>query len=525
MRVCTKCGRTWDMEIVACRDCKSPLTTMIDVESTEAPLAPSRGDDLQPDTLVGDYKIDREIGRGGMGTVYGARHPVIGKRAAIKVLDAKLCADHEAVDRFVREAQAVNQIGHANIVDIFAIGVLDDGRSYLVMEWLQGETLMERLARAPMSTQETIAILIALTRALEAAHAAGVIHRDLKPENVFLVPEDETFRVKLLDFGIAKLSTTQPSANRTATGMTVGTPLYMSPEQAKGTAIDGRTDVYSLGILAYAMVCGCTPFETEDSAVEILHAHIRKPPRPPRELSPDLPLSLESLILHMLAKLPEERPDPAEVRQRLKTIRPDGGEFESFTSETPTPLPRARTAEPVGLAVTELSPVTTRLSNNWVVAALGIVALGIVTLALVLSHKGTPSAQDDHPAVAQTPAAAPLPAAAPPPTSPPPTPPTPEIPTVPPVGDLELFVQPATAAVSIDGKSIAVHRGPTHIELSPGEHGVTVSAAGYFAEQQRFQVTASETTPVKIKLRPKPRATKQDTDAVVNPFDRRGTKR
>jgi serine/threonine-protein kinase len=297
---------------------------------------------VAPGTVVGGYVIDRPIGEGGMGIVYGAVHPVIGKRAAIKVLNTRFCADHEALRRFVHEAQAVNTIGHANIVDIFSIGDLGDGRSYLVMEWLQGETLMDRLAREPLPIADVVAILVALTRALEAAHNAGVVHRDLKPENVFLVREDEGFRTKLLDFGIAKLETRRTHPRKTATGMTVGTPLFMSPEQAKGSEIDGKSDVYSLGVLAYAMVCRRTPFEHEPSSVEVLHAHISQPPRPPRELVSDVPAELDALILHMLAKAPGERPTMAEIRRRLRSL--DHGGFETFTAETRAPL--AKVPEP-----------------------------------------------------------------------------------------------------------------------------------------------------------------------------------
>ncbi|HLL25877.1 MAG TPA: protein kinase, partial [Kofleriaceae bacterium] len=142
-------------------------------------LAVDPSEELAPGTRVGEYLIEKRIGVGGMGIVYGAVHPVIGKRAALKVLNARYCSDQESVQRFVREAQAVNKVGHANIVDIFSIGTLPDGRSYLVMEWLRGETLMDHLERAVLPLVQTLDILIALTRALEAAHNAGVIHRDL----------------------------------------------------------------------------------------------------------------------------------------------------------------------------------------------------------------------------------------------------------------------------------------------------------------------------------------------------------
>jgi len=340
MKLCPTCGQRWDTVGTHCPHDGTPLVvseaknmgeakdmgdrSLSSTWSAQQPalaeprVAPT--DELKPGTCVGEYVIERRIGAGGMGVVYGARHPVIGKRAAIKILNAKQSADEEAMSRFVLEAQAVNKIGHANIVDIFSFGTLDDGRSYFAMEWLQGETLGQRLARGSLSRRETIDILSALCRALEAAHAAGVIHRDLKPDNVFLTVADEGWRVKLLDFGIAKLSTETASISRTATGVAMGTPLYMAPEQARGEPVDGRTDVYALGLVAYTVVCGEALFQDETSAVEILAAHICKPPPSPRVRAPDLPVAFEKLILDMIAKDPALRPPLVEVRQRLAAI-------------------------------------------------------------------------------------------------------------------------------------------------------------------------------------------------------------
>ncbi|MDQ3335517.1 MAG: protein kinase [Myxococcota bacterium] len=496
MRVCTQCGRTTDAT-GDCPSCHGSLITMTRLEvDGNAALAAQPEEELIAGTKVGDYEIEKLIGSGGMGNVYGAVHPLIGKRAAIKVLNARFCADHEAVRRFVREAQAVNKIGHANIVDIFSMGDLPDNRAYLVMEWLHGETLMDRLERAPLPVEHTVAILISLTRALEAAHAAGVVHRDLKPENVFLVPEDESFRVKLLDFGIAKLETRRAPTRKTATGMTVGTPLYMSPEQAKGIAIDGKSDVYSLGVLAYAMVCRTTPFEDEASPVEVLHAHISKTPKPPHKHVKDVPPALDNLILQMLEKLPEDRPAMPEIRRRLKAL--DGGGFETFTGETRWPItPMSGT------------PKLPAKRARWPIAV-GIAAVVIGSGVFMIVRAKT--AEEAKPVVVA------------PKVEPPPAPPA-----APAKGTLELVVEPSTATVLVDGEPVVLAKGRAKLELPVGDHAIATNATGYRATEQSVAVTSETVTPVAIKLakqqrnggaRPRPRPTK-DVDAVVDPFNKK----
>jgi serine/threonine protein kinase len=501
MRVCTKCGRTTEAT-GDCPACGSVLITMdrLEVDGMAA-LAADPEEELVAGTRVGEYEIEKLIGRGGMGNVYGAVHPLIGKRAAVKVLNARFCADHEAVRRFVREAQAVNKVGHANIVDIFSIGDLADGRAYLVMEWLQGETLMDRLERSPLPVEHTVAIMIALTRALEAAHAAGVIHRDLKPENVFLVPEDETFRVKLLDFGIAKLETRRAPTRKTATGMTVGTPLYMSPEQAKGIAIDGKSDVYSLGVLAYAMVCRTTPFEGEASPVEVLHAHISKPPKPPHKHVKDIPPALDNLILQMLEKAPEDRPGVAEVRRRLKAL--DGGGFETFTGETRSPLtPMSGTIK-----------LPSRRSR-WPLA-IGVATLVIGSAVFLIMHEANSEAPAEA-AVVVAPKVEPTPPPQPPPA--------------PAKGTLELVVEPASATVTVDGEPVTLAKGRAKLELPEGDHAIVTYATGYRAVEQSVAVTSSAVSPVMIKLAKqrggtRPKVRPKDVDAVVDPFNKKKKKK
>ena len=194
---------------------------------------------------VGGYIVEGELGRGGMGVVYAATHPMIGKRVAIKVIKPSLSNNPATVERFVQEARSVNQIGHPNIVDIFAFGALPDGRSYLIMDLLVGESLRKRVKRGAIPVEDAIRILDEIAGALAAAHDKGFIHRDLKPDNVFLNEQGGRSDVKLLDFGLAKLTANALSSRafRTATGAMLGTPDYMSPEQLKGSGVDHRTDI------------------------------------------------------------------------------------------------------------------------------------------------------------------------------------------------------------------------------------------------------------------------------------------
>jgi len=277
--------------------------------------------DLLSGTVLGDWRVEHKIGEGGMGTVYAAVHRIIGKRAAIKVVRAELCASALTGDRFVQEARVVNQIGHPNIVDIFHIGTLDDGRPYLVMELLLGRTLAGRMMAGRMPAPEIVDILLQVCGALGAAHSRGVVHRDLKPDNIFLAEVQGRTGVKLLDWGIAKLlDTSTMAATLTTTGVIVGTPQYVSPEQARGKNIDHRTDIYSLGAIAYELFLEGPPFSAE-SVADLVAMHLREPPLPPSVVWPDIPMELERLLLAMLAKDPAIRPSLHDIATTLLRVR------------------------------------------------------------------------------------------------------------------------------------------------------------------------------------------------------------
>ena len=238
--------------------------------------------EIEAGDVIGEYHVIGRIGEGGMGTVFAGIHPVIGKKVAIKVLNAALSHDQEIVDRFAQEARAVNQIAHRNIVDIFAFGQLPTGRHYCVMEFLEGRSLRARLSRPPALTHpEVFTLLGDVLDALAAAHAEGIVHRDLKPDNVFLV-EDKSggFRTKLLDFGVAKLLRRPSEIGRTRTGAPLGTPFYMSPEQCRNRAIDVRTDIYAIGVIMFEVFTGQLPFPGPEY-IDTVNGHLsRQPPRP-----------------------------------------------------------------------------------------------------------------------------------------------------------------------------------------------------------------------------------------------------
>jgi eukaryotic-like serine/threonine-protein kinase len=256
---------------------------------------------------IGNYSIVKKIGGGGMGAVYLAEHTLLGRSAAIKVLLRELSHDQELVTRFFNEARAATSIKHPGIVEIYDFGYHTDGSAYIVMELLEGESLATRLRRSgPLPEGRASGLCRLIAGALGAAHAKGIVHRDLKPDNVFIVPDPDVAngeRTKILDFGIAKLSTEVQGASKTRTGAVMGTPTYMSPEQCKGSGkVDLRADIYALGCILYEMVCGRAPFVAE-GAGEVLAQHIYAPVPAPSSIAAVTP-ALEQAILRALAKEP-----------------------------------------------------------------------------------------------------------------------------------------------------------------------------------------------------------------------------
>ncbi len=269
---------------------------------------------LSQGTKVGDYVIDTILGEGGFGKVYSATHPLIGKRAAIKVLNKDLSSDPEMVSRFVTEARAVNTIRHQNIVDIFNIGVLPDGRHYFVMQLLDGTSLEEELCeRVRLHPTELLRIIEGIASALDAAHAHGIVHRDIKPDNIFLHREPNgTMTPKLVDFGVAKLTgaAQSMSQHQTATGTPIGTPRYMSPEQCFAKGVDHRTDIYALGVVCFEALTGYAPFDA-DSLLALMNMHTSAPRPRASDVCPAIGTVFDAPLAKMLAIDPAERPNRA----------------------------------------------------------------------------------------------------------------------------------------------------------------------------------------------------------------------
>lgn len=443
---------------------------------------PEPPDRLLPSGLVlGErYRIEDVIGQGGMGTVYRAQHLTLGKTFAVKVLKTVHSARPDFVARFQREAVAASQIHHPGIVDVFDFGRSAEGSFYCVMEYLPGETLAERLSRSSaLPVGEAVRIGRDMAQALAAAHAQGIFHRDIKPENVLLVPQaGAPAAVKLVDFGIARLAETARDGRETGEGLILGTPQYMSPEQASGLSQDARADIYSLGVLLWELSVGAPPFRGA-SATHVLAAHLLEPaPRLPRS-GPHgpLPRRLGRLLARMMAKRPEDRPD------RMEAI---AAELEEVLA------PRTSRA---GWAAAALALLA-------VVSAAGALSLWVArhrqrpVAASVAVHAIPPASEPPKPLAAAPPTAVALPAAAEP---------SPE----PPARTLSITVQssPSGAAVVLDGRVRGVT--PLRLPLRQGTQArLELRLPGYFTETRVLRPEAR--LALNIQLQPLPPPALQD---------------
>jgi tRNA A-37 threonylcarbamoyl transferase component Bud32 len=494
MAVCSRCRKDWPDQYWVCPEDGTVLTAARTAtgEILTPPIGIPREEDLRAGTMIGEYRVEGKLGEGGMATVFAATHPLIGKKVAIKVISRRLCADQHAVERFINEARTVNQIGHPNLVDVFAFGVLPDGRAYFVMEWLQGETLAERLQKGRMPVPRALDVLLQIVDALEAAHEKGVVHRDLKPQNIFVDERGDKTRVKLLDFGIAKLADSDASVPKTRSGVAMGTAGYMSPEQARGKNVDHRTDTYALGCVAYEMLLGQLPF-VADTAIDILAMHLASAVPAPRSKWPTMPLGLEKILMQMLSKEPDGRPSLMQVRALFDAAQ---------RSITPT----------MGVAVGP-RPVVVRPWTSWLA---GLAAAAIVIAAglygYLTARRGEVQAQPAVPAVAA-------------PAAPKPVAPTVAAPARP--SSTLLVHAPAGSHVGVDGQEYVAGAAPLRIDVAGGEHQVVVAAPHKLVWSGKVRVAvgaSADVRPTLLRTRPQragesagEAAAKADTKADTKP--------
>jgi len=360
---------------------------------------------------VGRYRITRELGRGGMGVVYEAVHETIGYRAALKVLGilANDPKHNTYVSRFLDEARAVNRINHPGVVRVFDFGELPDGNVYIMMEFLEGQTVAERLrdiqlqARRPLTVSGVLNLLAQLASAMAQAHDKNILHRDLKPENAVLVRDDDVDgdeRIKLLDFGLARFL--DSNERRTTAGVALGTPMYMSPEQCMGETLDGKSDVYSAGVIFYELITGRPPFQADEIS-KLMLKHINDPVPPIKELAPLLPDSVADLIHSMLKKAPGERPTMQQIGSRIDELLKKGGlpEAEMLPASAPkgggATGPEAATRMTPALKQPKTEMVARAGGRPWnrrsMLSTAGLIAAGLLTgggmalIGLAARHK------------------------------------------------------------------------------------------------------------------------------------------
>ena len=375
------------------------------------------GSDLVGAMLAGRYRVTRQLGHGGMGAVYEAVHERLGKRVAIKVLlDAG--ANGAAMARFEQEARLASAIGNEHIIDIVDIDRTDDGRTYIVMELLEGQSLAQLLAATPGMAERRIADLGAqAARALAAAHAKGIVHRDIKPENLFVIERDGRDFLKIVDFGISKLVGDHAGdANLTRTGTVIGTAAYMSPEQARGDELDARVDVYSLGVVLYQAATGTLPF-AGDNVLKVLNLIVSTEATPPRVRRSELSAAFERIVMTAMAPRREDRFATAgalaEALERLATGIEATAAPATATPTIATPpataptvaarpaimptTPSVATPEAVATAPTVAAPAVTTAPATifsgshrarWLVVGAALLAGAIVAGIVVVAHRG-----------------------------------------------------------------------------------------------------------------------------------------
>lgn len=395
---------------------------------------------------LGRYEILQEIGRGSMGVVYKAHDPNLDLVVALKVLREDRLADEAVARRFLAEAKALGRLEHPNTVRVYNVD-REGGTVYIAMEFVEGESLSARMKRGRLAPGEIAQLGAAVAEALDDAHAKGIVHRDVKPGNLLLRPDG---RVKITDFGIAHIEDLSQE-DGTQAGEILGTPGYMSPEQVAGRPVDGRSDLFSLGIILYELATGAKPFAA-DTMAAVFYAIAHKDPEPPAVANPALPKALEQVILKCLAKRPEDRFATAGALAAALTACVAGPEL----------------AEAVG----QTAPIRRRVPLP-LAAAGGLLA--VLAAAGGVYYARTPAPDADR--AAATSAAAPTR-----------------------TGALTIESSPAGAQLFVDGSFRG--KAPTALTLAAGKHEIRVTLSGYYDWEAQVDVREATETPLSVELAP-----------------------
>ena len=479
-----------------------------------------------PLTKVGRYQIQEELGRGAMGVVYRGFDPTIGRQVAIKTISLD-AGDPELVKRFRREAQAAGILSHPNIVTIYDAGE-DQGLFYIAMELVEGETLQRVIGRSPVPVERAIPIVEQVGAALDHAHSRQIIHRDIKPANIMITGS----HVKVMDFGVAKIT----NMGMTRSGQALGTPSYMSPELVKGAALDGRSDIFSLGVVLYEMFAWTKPFAGENITT-VIYQIVGEQPQAPTELNPSLHPGLDRVVLKALAKDPAERyQNCAELVADLKG-HAEGAPRQSAGAKAAVLAPAAAAGVPAVERTTlrrhgtqpgaapQVSGATGRRQRKALLAAGAAVMLLLATIGIWQMRRTTPPASSEpvkevaapatpspaaasaeEPTAARPESAAPELQSAPPPatrrspgeastTTPPPAPPAARG-----TGRVVILTRPKGAKVRVNGEATA-YRSPVEIGLPTGRHRITVERSGYARETRNVVVRKDRTARIAVRLK------------------------
>jgi len=503
----------------------SPLPCLI-LEQVEG-AAPTR--ELAAGTMLDDkYRIERLLAVGGMGAVYVGTHIKLRKRVAIKVLNPELSTP-PMVERFHREAITASQIGHEGIAQVTDIGTSLQGEPFLVMEFLEGEPLAARLrATGPLPVEVACELACAILSPLAAAHGAGIVHRDLKPDNVFLVRQSRGEMVKLLDFGISRAAGLENEFRLTTTGLVLGTPYYMSPEQARGDSyLTSACDLYAVGVILYEMLIGSVPIHG-DNYNQLMYRVMSGEFVRPRQHRPDLPPALEDLILQTMALDPRARPaSAAELEQQLLAFcRPTFREhtierisaatvprsnassmvsMELATDRTLLVAPPGSTPAPMPAFTPAPSKSKTPSTSKapWILLALGLVA-GLVTTVIVMLNRTDGPAKPTEPIAVIEPTVETPPA--PPPVAVKPTDTTATTAVAPATVTLRFAIEPATSKILVDGKPVT--GSELIVPKDDAKHTLQISSAGHTSHSE--ELTFTESQRIQLQLKPTKSAGKPD---------------